>query len=101
MLQVPEQKLDIEKALFASNAKSPGTQQQIPCELAGAPTWMITNVDFQSGNSGANPTVMGPMRRLMTELQPHFHRQSSTLFFSLCGKWRHTLHMLFVCIPDE
>ena len=30
--------------------------------------------------------VMGPMRRLMTELQPHFHRQSSTLFFSLCGK---------------
>lgn len=53
-----EQKLDIEKALFANNAKVTGNSSTAR-ELAGAPTWLITNVDFQSGNSGANPTGDG------------------------------------------
>jgi len=59
MLQVArEQKLDIEKALFANNPKVSGNSTTAR-ELAGAPTWMITNVDFQSGGSGANPTGDG------------------------------------------
>jgi hypothetical protein len=53
-----EQKLDIEKALFDNNAKVTGSASAAR-ELAGAPSWMITNVDFQSGNSGANPTGDG------------------------------------------
>ena len=53
-----EQKLDIEKALFANNAKVAGDSTTAR-ELAGVPAWMITNVDFQSGNSGANPTGDG------------------------------------------
>jgi len=53
-----EQKLDIEKALFANNARVAGNSTTAR-ELAGAPAWMITNVDFQSGNSGANPTGDG------------------------------------------
>ena len=53
-----EQKLDIEKALFDNNAKVAGNASTAR-ELAGAPSWMITNVDFQSGNSGANPTGDG------------------------------------------
>lgn len=53
-----EQKLDIEKALFDNNAKVTGSASAAR-ELAGAPAWMITNVDFQSGNSGANPTGDG------------------------------------------
>ena len=53
-----EQKLDIEKALFDNNAKVTGNSSTAR-ELAGAPAWLITNVDFQSGNSGANPTGDG------------------------------------------
>ena len=53
-----EQKLDIEKALFDNNAKVAGNASTAR-ELVGAPSWMITNVDFQSGNSGANPTGDG------------------------------------------
>ena len=53
-----EQKLDIEKALFANNARVAGNASTAR-ELAGAPSWLITNVDFQSGNSGANPTGNG------------------------------------------
>lgn len=53
-----EQKLDIEKALFANNARVAGNSTTAP-ELAGVPAWLITNVDFQSGNSGANPTGDG------------------------------------------
>ena len=53
-----EQKLDIEKALFDNNAKVAGNSSTAR-ELAGAPSWMITNIDFQSGNSGANPTGDG------------------------------------------
>lgn len=53
-----EQKLDIEKALFANNARVAGNSTTAR-ELAGAPAWLVTNVDFQSGNSGANPTGDG------------------------------------------
>jgi len=53
-----EQKLDIEKALFANNARVAGSSV-LARELAGAPAWMITNVNYQSGNSGANPTGDG------------------------------------------
>ena len=53
-----EQKLDIEKALFDNNAKVAGSASAAR-ELAGAPTWMTTNIDFQSGASGANPTGDG------------------------------------------
>jgi len=44
--------------LFRSNARVAGNATTAR-ELAGAPAWMITNVDFQSGNSGANPTGDG------------------------------------------
>ena len=53
-----EQKLDIEKALFDNNAKVAGNSTTAR-ELAGAPSWLITNVDFQSGAGGANPTGDG------------------------------------------
>ena len=53
-----EQKLDIEKALFDNNAKVAGNATTAR-ELAGAPSWMTTNVNFVSGNSGANPTGDG------------------------------------------
>lgn len=53
-----EQKLDIEKALFDNNAAVAGNATTAR-ELAGAPSWLITNVNFQSGNSGANPTGDG------------------------------------------
>jgi hypothetical protein len=53
-----EQKLDIEKALFDNNARAAGNSTTAR-ELAGAPAWLITNVNFQSGNSGANPTGDG------------------------------------------
>ena len=53
-----EQKLDIEKALFANNARVAGNSTTAR-ELAGVPAWLVTNVDFQSGNSGANPTGDG------------------------------------------
>ena len=53
-----EQKLDIEKALFDNNAKVAGSASAAR-ELAGAPSWMITNVDFVSAGSGANPTGDG------------------------------------------
>ena len=53
-----EQKLDIEKALFDNNAKVAGNSTTAR-ELAGAPSWLISNVDFQSGNGGANPTGDG------------------------------------------
>lgn len=53
-----EQKLDIEKALFANNAKVAGDSSTAR-ELAGAPAWLVTNVDFESGASGANPTGDG------------------------------------------
>ena len=53
-----EQKLDIEKALFDNNAKVAGNASTAR-ELAGAPSWMTTNVNFVSAGSGANPTGDG------------------------------------------
>ena len=40
-----EQKLDIEKALFDNNAKVAGNATTAR-ELAGAPSWMTTNVEL-------------------------------------------------------
>ena len=53
-----EQKLDIELAIFANNAKVSGNATTAR-EMAGIPAWLKTNVSFQSGNSGANPTGDG------------------------------------------
>lgn len=55
-----EQKLDIEKALFANQARVAGSSSAAR-RLAGAPAWLVTNVDFQTGGtpSGANPTGDG------------------------------------------
>lgn len=53
-----EQKLDIEKALFANRARAAGSGSAARY-LAGAPAWLYTNTNFQSGNSGADPTGDG------------------------------------------
>ena len=55
-----EQKLDIEKALFANQARVTGSSTAAR-KLAGVPAWLITNVDFVTGGtpSGANPTGDG------------------------------------------
>lgn len=58
-----EQKLDIEKALFANNARVAGSAS-VARELAGAPAWLVTNTTFESGNSGANPTGDGTDARV-------------------------------------
>ena len=57
-----EQKLDIEKALFANNARNAGSSVAAR-RLAGAPAWLTTNTDFQSGNGGADPTGDGTNAR--------------------------------------
>jgi hypothetical protein len=51
-----EQKLDIELALFANNARAAGNSTTAR-ELAGAGAWLTTNTDF--GATGANPTGDG------------------------------------------
>jgi len=53
-----ELKLDIEKALFANQARSAGSSTTARF-MAGAPAWLVTNTNFQSGASGANPTGDG------------------------------------------
>jgi hypothetical protein len=52
-----EQKLDIEKALFANNARVAGSAT-VARELAGAPSWMTSNIK-NAGTSSANPTGDG------------------------------------------
>jgi len=52
-----EQKLDIEKALFDNNARVAGNSSTAR-ELAGAPTWLITNTVF-GDNEGADATGDG------------------------------------------
>jgi hypothetical protein len=47
-----EQKLDIEKALFDNNARAAGNSTTAR-ELAGAPAWMVTNVEGASDGSVA------------------------------------------------
>lgn len=55
-----EQKLDIERALFANQARAVGSAVT-PRRLAGAPAWLVSNVNFRTGGSpsGANPTGDG------------------------------------------
>lgn len=53
-----EQKLDIEKALFDNQARVAGNSTTAR-RLAGAPAWIVTNVNFQDGDDGANPTGDG------------------------------------------
>lgn len=53
-----EQKLDIEAALFANNARVAGSST-VASELSGVPCWMVTNTVFESGSSGADPTGDG------------------------------------------
>lgn len=53
-----EQKLDIEKALFANQARVAGSST-VARKMAGVPAWLTTNTNFQSGNSGADPTGDG------------------------------------------
>ena len=53
-----EQKLDIEKALFANQARVVGNSTT-GRRLAGLPAWLTTNTNFQSGDSGADPTGDG------------------------------------------
>lgn len=53
-----EQRLDIEKALFANQARNAGSSSS-PRYLAGLPSWIYTNVDAQTGNGGADPTGDG------------------------------------------
>jgi hypothetical protein len=52
-----EQKLDIEKALFANNAKVVGSAT-VARELAGLPTWLVSNTSF-GANEGADATGDG------------------------------------------
>lgn len=52
-----EQKLDIEKSLFDNNARVAGNSTTAR-ELAGAPTWLITNTVF-GDNEGADATGDG------------------------------------------
>ncbi len=58
LLIAKEQKLDIEKALFANQGNVAGSSTAAR-KTGGVPSWLITNVNFQSGNSGANPTGDG------------------------------------------
>ena len=58
LLIAKEQKLDIEKALFANQGNVVGSNTAAR-KTGGVPSWLITNVNFQSGNSGANPTGDG------------------------------------------
>lgn len=58
MKTAKEQKLDIEKALFANQARNAGSGSTARL-LAGAPAWLFTNTNFQSGSSGADPTGDG------------------------------------------
>lgn len=57
-----EQKLDIEKALFANQARAAGSDSTARY-LAGVPAWLTTNTNFQSGASGADPTGDGTNAR--------------------------------------
>lgn len=57
-----EQKLDIEKALFANQARNAGSDTTAR-RLAGLGAWLTTNTNFQSGSSGADPTGDGTNAR--------------------------------------
>lgn len=57
-----EQKLDIEKAMFANQARVAGSSSAAR-KLAGVPAWLFTNTNFQTGSSGADPTGDGTNAR--------------------------------------
>ncbi len=57
-----EQKLDIEKAMFANQAKVAGDATTAR-RMAGVPAWLTTNTNFQTGSSGADPTGDGSNAR--------------------------------------
>jgi len=52
-----EQKLDIEKALFANQARSAGSSTTARY-MAGVPAWLTSNTEFET-NTGADPTGDG------------------------------------------
>tara|TARA_R110002012_G_scaffold51785_8_gene133506 strand:- start:1697 stop:2659 length:963 start_codon:yes stop_codon:yes gene_type:complete len=59
MLKVlKEQKLDVEKTLLSNQSKVSGNATTAR-KMAGAATWVTTNVNFVSASSGANPTGDG------------------------------------------
>jgi hypothetical protein len=69
-----EQKLDIEKALFANNAAVAGSST-VARELAGLGAWVKTNVNFDSTGSttaGANPTGDGSDARTDNDTERAF-----------------------------
>lgn len=57
-----EQKLDIEKALFANRARVSGSGLAAR-RLAGVPAWLTTNTTFETGGGGADPTGDGTNAR--------------------------------------
>ena len=59
LLIAKEQKLDIEKASVCQPRKRCRLFNVAARKTGGVPSWLITNVNFQSGNSGANPTGDG------------------------------------------
>ena len=62
LLIAKEQKLDIEKALFANQGNVVGSSTAAR-KTGGVPSWLITNVNFVSASSGANPTGDGTNAR--------------------------------------
>lgn len=62
LLIAKEQKLDIEKALFANQGNVVGSNS-VARKTGGVPSWLITNVNFVSASSGANPTGDGTNAR--------------------------------------
>lgn len=60
MLKVgKELRLDVEKALFANQARDAGTTNTAPRFFAGLPAWLTTNID----HNGTNPTGDGTNAR--------------------------------------
>ena len=87
MLKVlKEQKLDVEKTMFSNQSKVVGNASTAR-KMAGAATWVTTNVNFVTGGSpsGANPTVTGQTRVLMTVRQQHLLKLNLTLLCNLSG----------------
>ncbi len=62
LLIAKTQKLDIEKALFANQGNVVGSSSAAR-KTGGVPSWLITNVNFVSASSGANPTGDGTNAR--------------------------------------
>jgi hypothetical protein len=77
-----EQKLDIEKAMFANQARVVGDASTAR-KMAGLGAWFKTNVDFQSGSSGANPTGDGTDARTRDGVPTSFDGDGSAAQASL------------------